>query len=81
MAKQTPCMCVLLEATLEVEAEALARLSDLGMVANEELIDEDLVRIRGGDLGERLAVRAAHVACVHGQLDLALPSHTLTGLY
>ena len=69
---------VLLEAALPVQPELGARASDLAVVADEELVHEDLLRGAPRLLGEDLAVGAAHVARVHGKLDLVFPPDAAT---
>ena len=66
---------MLLESTLVMDAKLLARLPDLAVVADEELVDEDLTGGLLGDPGEDLAIRRTHVARVHCQFNLCLPWH------
>ena len=46
---------MLLEATLALEAELMARAPDLIVIANKELVHKHRVRMRAGDQGQPLS--------------------------
>ena len=63
-------LSLLLVATLLIEAQLAAGALDPLVVADEELVDQHLLRVRLGHLGEHLAVGRAYVASVHRDLHL-----------
>mmetsp|Transcript_41060 Transcript_41060/g.133086 ORF Transcript_41060/g.133086 Transcript_41060/m.133086 type:complete len:378 (+) Transcript_41060:197-1330(+) len=66
---------VLLVAARRVQLHLLARLPDLAVIADEELVHKHLARRLLGHRRQALAVHGAHVARVHRNLELVLPAH------
>ena len=64
-----------LEAARPVAADLLARLTDLAVVADEELVDEHRLGVLGGHLSQPLSEWASDVARVHREPNLVCPRH------